>query len=93
MVRAGAYKRTADIYPATAVDTGVLYSAVTMPFQIAGDSDAQDGLVYLFVPAAVVDLPIALVVDTAYLPHDLRKAARRRAKQEQQTSDSEVSDH
>lgn len=77
MVRAGAYDQTADIYPATVVDTLVLFESVTLPFQ--SDRDPNDALVYVFAPGAIVDLPIAVVVDTVCLPLDLRKAAEKQA--------------
>lgn len=73
----GAYSHRADIYPATTIDVGVVSQAVTQPFVPPVDSDAQDGLVYVILSVAIVDLPLAVVADTILLPHDLRESFRR----------------
>ena len=33
--------------------------------------DAQEGLVFLFAPAAILDLPFAIALDTLLLPYDI----------------------
>lgn len=80
-VRTGAYSERTAIYPATAVDLTVIAFAVTEPFGSWNDSyfppDAQDGLVYLFLPVSIVDLPIAMAVDTVLLPYDVHQSRRK----------------
>ena len=89
LVRAeGAYSSRTEIYPATAIDVGTVYHAVTGPFDPHA-ADPQDGLVYLFLPAAIVDLPLALVVDTVLLPHDLHKSSRKASRAKQTSEDSD----
>jgi uncharacterized protein YceK len=82
-VRTGMYSERADLYPATAVDAGILTYVVTKPFISQLDPtfspDAQEGLVYLFVPASIIDLPFAVAVDTLLLPYDLHKARERKS--------------
>jgi len=50
---------------------------VTRPFispvDRALDSDPQEPLVYLFAPAAIVDLPLAVALDTLFLPYDIHR--------------------
>jgi len=47
-----------------------------MPIMSIADSyrsDPQEGLVFLFWPVAVIDLPLAITVDTLFLPYDIYK--------------------
>ncbi len=82
-VRTGMYSERADLYPATAVDAGILAYVVTRPFISASDpassQDGQEGIVYLFVPASIIDLPFAVAVDTLLLPYDIHKARKRQS--------------
>lgn len=87
LVRAeGAYSSRTEIYPATAIDVGTVYYAATWPFNPHA-TDPQDGLVYLFLPAAIVDLPLALVVDTVLLPHDFRESSRKASRAQRADED------
>lgn len=82
-VRTGMYSGRADLYPATAVDAGILAYVAKRPFISQWDPtfspDAQEGIVYLFVPASIIDLPLAVAVDTLLLPYDLHKARKRKS--------------
>ncbi|MBX3450210.1 MAG: YceK/YidQ family lipoprotein [Planctomycetaceae bacterium] len=82
-VRTGMYSERADLYPATAVDAGVVAYVATRPFASQMDPtftpDAQEGLVYLFLPASIIDLPFAVAVDTLLLPYDIHKARKRQS--------------
>ncbi|WP_010584708.1 YceK/YidQ family lipoprotein [Schlesneria paludicola] len=76
-VRTGAYDNRCAIYPATTNDVGTVCYAAAMPFRSSLDPtfspDAQDGLVYLFAPVAIIDFPLAVAVDTLLLPYDIHK--------------------
>jgi uncharacterized protein YceK len=76
-VRTGAYSKRAPVYPAISADAGLISYAVSRPFLPMMDPtfapDAQEGLVYLFLPVALIDLPIALTLDTLLLPLDVYK--------------------
>jgi uncharacterized protein YceK len=88
LVRAeGVYSSRTELYPATAIDVATVYHSVTLPFNPHA-TDPQEGLVYLFLPAAIVDLPFALVVDTVLLPHDLRESSRKASRAKQASEDS-----
>ena len=76
-VRIGAYDDSppVGIYPATRGDLGLIAYAVIMPFRDPYSTrfppDAQDGLVYVFLPISIVDLPLAIAADTVFLPYDI----------------------
>lgn len=74
-VRTGAYQNRCLIFPATANDIGTVCHAVSMPFRSLNDvtqmNDPQDGIVYMFAPVAICDLPLAVIVDTLFLPRDI----------------------
>ncbi|HEY4261511.1 MAG TPA: YceK/YidQ family lipoprotein [Schlesneria sp.] len=74
--RTGAYGDSATIYPATRSDAGNISYVVSRPFRRVDPTtevDAQEGLAYLFAPVALIDLPLAVTVDTLLLPYDLYK--------------------
>ena len=74
-VRTAAYSERAPIYPATAADVGIVSYVVIRPFISYDDPtipvDAQEGLVYLFAPVSIIDLPLAVALDTLLLPYDI----------------------
>ena len=81
-VRTGAHgDNRCPIYPATINDIGTVSYAVAMPFRSSLDPtfgpDAQDGLVYLFAPLAIIDFPLAVAVDTVLLPYDIHKLSKK----------------
>jgi uncharacterized protein YceK len=82
-VRLGGYTRQAAIYPATSVDIGLISHVAKQPCRASDPTsssvDAQAGLVYLLVPGAIVDLPMAVVLDTLMLAYDLQKARSKQA--------------
>lgn len=75
-VRTGAYSERAPIYPATAVNVGLVTYVVSEPFVGQRDHDAQEGLVYLFFPLAIVDIPFGFALDTLLLPLDIYELLR-----------------
>jgi uncharacterized protein YceK len=83
-VRTGGYSERTAVYPATAVNLAVIAFVATEPFGSWNDSffppDAQQGLVYLFLPVSIVDLPIAVALDTLLLPFDLYELRNRTSK-------------
>ena len=85
-VRTGAYSERAAIYPATAVDAGVVSYVVTRPFIPYVDPtfspDAQEGLVYLLAPASIIDLPLAVALDTLLLPYDIHRLRNKQAEED-----------
>lgn len=84
-VRTGAYSDRTALYPATAVDAAAVSYVATRPFISSVDPkfrpDAQEGLIYLFLPASIIDLPIAIALDTLLLPYDIYRYRNRNADQ------------
>ncbi len=82
-VRTGGYSKRAAIYPATAVDVGIMSYVAAKPFTALSDHppelDAQEGLIYLFLPVSIVDLPLAVALDTVLLPYDIHKSRTKKA--------------
>lgn len=81
-IRTGVYKNQCAIYPATVNDAGTVCYAAALPFRTSLDPafmpDAQDGLVYVFAPVAIIDFPLAVALDTVFLPFDIHKLLKRR---------------
>ncbi len=78
-VRTGAYSERLPVYPATAIDVCLVSYVVSEPFIGQTDYDAQHGLVYLFFPLAIVDIPLALGLDTLLLPLDIYELLRKKS--------------
>lgn len=85
-VRTGAYSERAAIYPATAIDAGIVSYVVIRPFIPYVDPtfspDAQEGLVYLFAPVSIIDLPLAVALDTLLLPYDIYRLRNKQAEED-----------
>ena len=80
-VRLGSYSDHSNerpiLYPATSTDIGVVSYVLARPFKKFTDPsftpDAQEGIVYLHLPISIVDLPVAVAIDTVLLPYDIHK--------------------
>ena len=82
-VRTGAYTDRLPLYPATAADVGLVSYVVARPFIPLFDPtfspDAQEAIVYVLLPIAVIDFPLAVAVDTVCLPYDIHKLLAKRS--------------
>ena len=54
------------VYPGTQMDA----RALAIPFWSSGDA-LYDGMVCMFYPAPLIDLPLSIVADTVFLPYDI----------------------
>ena len=65
------------VYPATAIDLGVVSYVLSRPIKPFTDPsfspDAQEGVVFAILPFSVVDLPLAVLIDTVCLPYDVHR--------------------
>ncbi len=80
-VRLGSYSdRSSErpiLYPATSTDVALVSYVLARPFKQFTDPsfspDAQEGIVYLYFPFSIVDLPFAVALDTVLLPYDVQR--------------------
>lgn len=95
-VRSGWYSERAAVYPATTVDAGVVAFVAAYPFRPYTERwfppDAQEGLVFLFLPASIIDLPVAIVVDTLFLPIDVYRLRKKETDAESESGRPELSE-
>lgn len=76
----GSYSERSDLYPATKVDLAVISYVAAYPFVRHNDptfaADAQSGIVFLFLPGSIIDLPFAIALDTVMLPYDIHNSSK-----------------
>ena len=65
------------IYPATYRDSAIIILSVT-DAQIFGEPIYQTGLRPLMIAGSIIDLPVSLVTDTIFLPHDIAEKKKQR---------------
>lgn len=67
-------------YPATACDAAVAYSCLFKNSPSGPSFDIWSGK-FIWLPFALVDMPVSLVTDTVFLPYDVYRAYRPREEQ------------